>query len=123
MYFFSTLYSSLDEQHFRIIVGLLQGEILMTLANFNASQCKQTHVHVGKEEKRPEDHFPGCLRDFAILQSSLLWLNLPQCSQGVFPPNFQQFVIIWPGVPQCEQLIGFKGSTLLTKTYIPERCE
>ena len=45
----------------------------------------------------------------AILQSSLLWLNLPQCSQGVLPPNFQQFVII------CPQLIGFKDSPILTK--------
>ena len=51
----------------------------------------------------------------AILQTSLLWLNLPQCSQGVLPPNFQQFVIIWPGFPRFPQLFGFKRSTLLTK--------
>ena len=56
-----------------------------------------------------------CNLFLTILQSSLLWLNLQQCSQGVLPPNFQQFVIIWPGFPQCPQLIGFKGSTLLTK--------
>ena len=28
---------------------------LITFANFNASQCKQTHVRVGKMVKRPED--------------------------------------------------------------------
>ena len=55
----------------------------------------------------------------AILQSSLSWLNLPQCSQGVLPPNFQQFVIIWPGFP----LNGFKGSTLLTKPTLASQLE
>ena len=40
-------------------------------------------------------------------------LNLPQCSQGVLPPNFQQFVIVWPGFPQCPQLTG--------QTYILRR--
>ena len=56
-----------------------------------------------------------CNLFLASLQSSLLWLNLPQSSQGVLPPHFQQFVIIWPGFPQGPQLIGFEGSTLLTK--------
>ena len=36
---------------------------------------------------------PFCNLFLAILQSSLLWLNLPQCSQGVLPPNLVQLYI------------------------------
>ena len=39
---------------------------------------------------------PVCLTFFcnlflAILPPTLLWLNLPQCSQGVLSPNFQKY--------------------------------
>ena len=46
MYLLPTLLSSLGYQHFITIVALLQQEILITFAYFNARQCKQTHVLV-----------------------------------------------------------------------------
>ena len=41
--FITTYFSSLGQQYFSVIVALLQPEILITLANFNASQGKQMH--------------------------------------------------------------------------------
>ena len=58
MCFLRRFFSILVQQHFSVILGGKQLEILITFANFNTSQCKQTHMCVGKVGKRPEDPFP-----------------------------------------------------------------
>ena len=58
MFFLCKFFSILDQQHFYIILGVKQSGILITFANFNTSQCKQTQVCVDKVVKRPEDPFP-----------------------------------------------------------------
>ena len=42
--------------------GSIKINVLITFANFNTSQCKQTHVCVNKVVKRPEDPFPRVCR-------------------------------------------------------------
>ena len=46
MYLLPTFFSSLGQQHFSVIMALIQQEILIAFANFIANQCKQIHVCV-----------------------------------------------------------------------------
>ena len=57
MYLLPSFFSSLGQQHFSVIMALIQQEILITFANFIANQCKQIQVCV-TVGKRPEDPFP-----------------------------------------------------------------
>ena len=47
--------------------------LLITFANFIASQCKQTHVCVDKVVKRPEDPFPR------ICEGLCPWIKPERC--------------------------------------------
>ena len=65
----TTFFPNLCQQHFSVIVALLQQDILIIFANFNARQCKQTHVRVHKSVKRPETLLHVSVNDVALFQS------------------------------------------------------